>query len=1071
MIKISKSSFLFLQLPIFLLLIFLVVSIFLLYNNAHAHPVVIDSNPKQFQTIESPPNRVTVYFSEPIVLQYSQISVVDSNGNEIKGGKPDHTNDDDTTISMPLEGDINEGSFTVTTRVLSAVDGHVVDNSVLFNVGKKGAASTTPDFANIQTKGKKEIFDILSIENSAARIAGYIGQIILVGAPFVYLWVQRPFLNLEWLKNMLQSNFDSIQKNLIKLLIFSDFLVILSIFAIVTVQASAIGGTITDVFNTEFGKIIVARLLLSLVLLTILFFTYRTINSRHHHNHYQNLDLNNKITFSIIIGIGFGILFTNSLISHAAALDNFAPIFIDYFHGIAASFWIGGLIFLAFVFIKKIRKIQNVEIKSRIVSITIDRFSVIVLPILGSIAITGPTLLWSLENNLSITFASLYGKILILKLVLAGIMIIIGAYHQLVTSKKMRQQIMIVNKLESKGRIVSNEINNNNNNNNIDQQINKFATSLRVEAIIGISLLFVVSLMTNMVLPSGEIPSFSTTTATSDAIIADNTVIKNNNNGIKANNAAFSTILYNDNNKIKISLDPVSLGENKIFVNFIDYNNNNPIESIGSAGIKLSQLENNIGPIPIEMDKIGEGTFSANIPLSTLGIWNIEIQGKTTEPNTPNIISNFEVNVKPQLENLEFNVTEFKTPDKSLLLYPVYHAKTDSIWVGDTFPGSGRLWQFNINNNTFTEHTISGTNLITFSAFDTTDDNILWFIDPTSSTLGKYNIQTDENEMIQTPISGGIVSGIVTDNRQNLWMTVMQDNSLLKYDIDKNDFETFRIPTENSRPVGLIYDEGTNAIWFTESGVGKIGRLDIQAGNITEFPTNQTSDNDNNKEESLMQELTTLLLDKQTSNIYISDHLGNSIFSFNPLLSSFKKYPLSDNNDGLAFGMVFDKYNNILIAQHVSDTIAVLDPATGNTINFNIPTNGSFVQYLVTDSNNNIWLAEQRGEALAKVSTKFIPSSSPSSSLSSSTTQELPAVATNQQKIDSVKSNQTMMTSINDIIKNIDLKFSDIFGPIIVIALVVSAILLINSSNRLDANIKDIEKLEPRREIKKRKKN
>ena len=1028
MININNYLLVF-QLSVFFLLMFIFISIFPYNNNAYAHPVVIDSDPKQFQSIESPPDRVTVYFSEPIVLQYSQIFVVDAEGKEIEGGgQAEHINDDPTTISMPLKDDMNEGSFTVTTRVLSAVDGHVVDNSVVFSVRKDSTSSTT-DFINMETKDKKGIFDILSIENSLSRIAGYIGQIILVGAPFIYLWIKKPFLNIIWIKNILQNHFNRIQKNLFKLLIFSDFLVIVSIIAIVTIQASAIGGTITDVFNTEFGKIIMARLLLSLILLTILFITYRRIN------HNKKHDINNKI-YSIIIGIGLGILFSNSLISHAAALNNFVPILLDYFHGIAASLWIGGLIFLASVFITNIRKVEDIEIQSRIISIVIDKFSVIVLPILASIAITGPTLLWSLENNLSTTFVSLYGKILIIKLVLAGTMIIIGAYHQLITSKKMKQ-IILINKAENRNVIVSDG-----NNNDHNHVINKFKTSLRVEAIIGISLLFLVSLMTNMVLPSGEIPSSTVNPNTYAGI--DNTVKDIDNDNIQ-----FSTTLYDNDNKIKLSLDSASLGENKIYLNFTDYDNN-PAESIDSAEIKLSQLENNIGPIPIEMDKIGEGRFSANIPLSTMGIWNLEVQGKTTKPNTPNIISNFEVNVKPELENLEFNVTEFKTPDKSILLYPVFHPKTDSIWVGDTLPGSGRLWEFNINNNTFTEHTVKDTNLITLSAFDSKNNNILWFTDPTSSILGKYDIGTDETETIQLPVSG-IVSGIVTDNRQNIWMTLTQENSIVKFDIDKNDFETFEIPTENSRPLGLIYDEEDNAIWFTES-IGKIGKLDIQTGKITEFP-HQTSNN----EESLMHEPTALLLDKETANIYISDHLGNSIFSFNPLLSEFEKYPLSDIN-GLAFGMVFDKYNNLFIAQQISDTIAVLDPATGKTINFDIPTTGSLVQYLTTDSKKDVWFAEQKGDALAKVSTKFVP---PSLSPSSSTDLQQPTATTTYSQLDPVKNNQTTL-SVNDIIQNTEIKFNDIFGPIIITSLVVSAILFTNSSNRLDTNIKDIEKLEPR---------
>ena len=304
MIK-TDNYLLFFQFSVFFLSMFIFISIFPYNNNAYAHPVVLDSDPKQFQTIESPPDKATVYFSEPIVLQYSQIFVVDSEGKEIEGGgQAEHIDGDPTTISIPLNKNMGEGSFTVTTRVLSAVDGHVVDNSVVFSIGKDSASNTT-NFGNMEIKDKKGIFDILSIENSLSRIAGYIGQIILVGAPFTYLWLKKPFLNIIWIKNILQNHFNRIQKNLFKLLILSDFLVIVSVIAIVTIQASSIGGTITDVFNTEFGKIIMARLLLSLILLTILFITYERINRGKNH------DINNKI-YSIIIALGLGILFSNN---------------------------------------------------------------------------------------------------------------------------------------------------------------------------------------------------------------------------------------------------------------------------------------------------------------------------------------------------------------------------------------------------------------------------------------------------------------------------------------------------------------------------------------------------------------------------------------------------------------------------------------------------------------------------------------------------------------------------------------------------------------------------------------
>ena len=79
----GKSSLLFLQLPLLVIAVFLVINIFTPYTYVYAHPVVVDSDPKQFQTVESSPRKVTIYFSEPIVLQHSQIFLVDPNGKEI----------------------------------------------------------------------------------------------------------------------------------------------------------------------------------------------------------------------------------------------------------------------------------------------------------------------------------------------------------------------------------------------------------------------------------------------------------------------------------------------------------------------------------------------------------------------------------------------------------------------------------------------------------------------------------------------------------------------------------------------------------------------------------------------------------------------------------------------------------------------------------------------------------------------------------------------------------------------------------------------------------------------------
>jgi copper transport protein len=994
-----------------LIISFLLCSSSYFTSVVYGHPIVTDSNPKQFQSLEAAPDKVIVYFSEPIVLQYSQISVIDSEGNRVDQGNAENYNGDSSTIAVPLKSDLSQGTFTINTKVLSAVDGHVVDESLVFSIGEEEG-----DFTQVKS-GSKDILDLLSIENSLSRIWGYVGQIVIVGASFMFLWIQKPISKYEWIKSFLQPNLYLIKKNVIKLMIIGDILILLSIGATVLIQSSAIGGSVGDVLSTEFGKIIIVRLSLTFILLCFLLFCFKKFNR-------SKRKMNEVNYFIPIIGLGMSILFTNSLTSHSAALNNFGPILIDYFHGIAASFWIGGLIFLTFVFLSKIFLIKDEELKAKIISMIIPRFSIIVIPVLGSISITGPTLLWSLESNLSTTIASLYGKILIIKLIIAGTMIIIGGYHQFITEKRI--STLSISNIGEKGHskeTIAHETN----------LFKKLIWSFRIETILGISLLFVVSILANMVLPSGEIPSTNITNYAEGINFQNQT----------KNSDIYSTVVYTEDQKIEINLQPARLGQNSIIVDFTDYNNK-PIDSISNATLKLSQLERNIGPIQIDMEKISNGRFNATIPISTLGLWNLEIQGKTLQPNTPNTIANLQVNIKPRITDLQFNITEYKTPENSLLLYPVYQASTNSIWVGDSQPGSGRLWEFDIENQSYKEHKVNNINLITLSVFDTINRNILWFLDPTSSILGKYNTDTNETETFELP-SKGVISGLTIDNNENIWMTVIQDNSILKYDINTNEFETFRISTENSRPLGIIYDENSGYIWFAES-VGKIGRLDIKSKTFTEYPNVSES---NTVENNILAEPTLLLLDPQTSNIYISDHEKNSIFLFNTLTSDFKEYKLTDPN-GLAFGMALDVYNNLWIAQHVSDTLAVLDPETGETLNIDIPTSSSFVQYLVTDSKKDVWFAEQRGNALGKVTVKFIPSSSQAID----TAQETTTIDNND-----INNNQTISNVTNTGFFG-KIRFNDLFGPFIIIALVASTILYLNSNNQLRKKLLEIENIE-----------
>jgi copper transport protein len=65
--------------------------------------------------------------------------------------------------------------------------------------------------------------------------------------------------------------------------------------------------------------------------------------------------------------------------------------------------------------------------------------------------------------------------------------------------------------------------------------------------------------------------------------------------------------------------------------------------------------------------------------------------------------------------------------------------------------------------------------------------------------------------------------------------------------------------------------------------------------------------------------------------------------------------------------MAMDGNHKLWVAEHIINKIAVIDPPTGTNKEVTIPNKNPFVQWITADSKGNIWLAEQRGNSLAVV--------------------------------------------------------------------------------------------------------
>ena len=194
-------------------------------------------------------------------------------------------------------------------------------------------------------------------------------------------------------------------------------------------------------------------------------------------------------------------------------------------------------------------------------------------------------------------------------------------------------------------------------------------------------------------------------------------------------------------------------------------------------------------------------------------------------------------------------------------------------------------------------------------------------------------------------------------------MTGASTSEVLKFDTNTHRFYTIKL-SSNANPLGITVGDKNN-VWVAE-GTGKIASINASNNKIEEYTPSYSNYTTSSP--------TAMVYDSLTGKLYISLHDGHAIAVFDPLLKTFQKIQLDNDENALPFGMVFDKYHNLWIAQHQLDKIAIVDTRTGKYIETNIPSSNSWTQWMTSDSHGNIIFAEQQANALGIASISSTPS-------------------------------------------------------------------------------------------------
>ena len=439
-----------------LIISLLVLSISIPYVSAH--PFTEETSPSLAVNAPVGITEVTVIFSEPIELDFSSLKVFDSNGDQIDNKDSQYYQGENSLVVTTPS--LESGAYTVTSKVLSKVDGHLVNDAFIFGVGDVKI--------DIPTDTPKSIYDILFFPEAGARFPGLVGQTIVLGSVIasMLIWGTQN-------KNLIRKDIEKINSfhhgKFMTLTGIGLMAVFASNIAMLAVQTLRLETSAIDAVQTTFGTSWLIRMIITVILLGVWFWMDRK----------KQITKKNQIPMLLL---SLALIGTTTMIGHGTASGQMAAVALDYVHNLVAAIWIGGIIYFVFTLLPTFSKLDK-NIRDKMSLVMIPRFSIAFIIAVGIVIITGPTLMWLLESDVGIISESIYGKLIIAKIAIAAIMIGLGGFLQFKVQKSGE------NALDSKSFSVH----------------KRLKRSLKVDATLGIILLGVVALLTNGTLPAGEI--------------------------------------------------------------------------------------------------------------------------------------------------------------------------------------------------------------------------------------------------------------------------------------------------------------------------------------------------------------------------------------------------------------------------------------------------------------------------------------------------------------------------------------------------------------------------------------
>jgi copper transport protein len=371
------------------------IGVLLTAGPASAHAALVSSDPSNGTIVPDAPNKVTLTFSESVQLITGKIRVIAPDGSRADQGEPSV---DGGAVTVPLRPGGARGTYLVTFRVVSA-DSHPVGGTISYSVG----AASTPPSADVTEDVKVD--PVVRGLIPAGKYLGYAGLVLLIGPVLVLalLWPQR--LSRRGPGRLVWTGIG---------LVGGSTLLAIWLQAPYTLGTSLLDvrvGDLRDVLGSTFGAVMLVRL--AVVVAAAFLLRPLLVGS----------GSESRLDLALLGVLGVAALATWPLTGHPTASPVAGvSVVLDALHLAAMSVWLGGLVML-FGFLLP-------RANARELGAILPIWSRWAFTAVSALIFAGVVQALIEVSSLDGLFNSTYGRLILVKVALAAIVVAIAAYSR-----------------------------------------------------------------------------------------------------------------------------------------------------------------------------------------------------------------------------------------------------------------------------------------------------------------------------------------------------------------------------------------------------------------------------------------------------------------------------------------------------------------------------------------------------------------------------------------------------------------------------------------------------------------